>query len=215
MDAIVILGVIATIVGTVIAVLQFRGSHGQEDVPKSEESQEDDDGPSFDSVDIFARRYLNNPSYVRFIEGLPKLKEIVLESARSGWDTGVTAVMRESTYLVVDFLEFAWLWLSGFYPQRQWYGQSAEEYIAGYISSRFDFHRLTYEPEGPGTGGTIIGVLAGGAVIDDLEKLIADTVDGLVMGDGELDYIEWKRKWFQTDRPVDPGWPFAEDDSQP
>ena len=62
------------------------------------------------SAEEFARRYTDQPSHIRFIRALPKLRSVVYENAQEGWDTGVTADMREASYDVIDFLEFAWLW---------------------------------------------------------------------------------------------------------
>ena len=45
----------------------------------------------------FVRRYADQPSHIRFIRALPKLKAVVYENAHEGWDTGVTADMREAS----------------------------------------------------------------------------------------------------------------------
>ena len=62
----------------------------------------------------FARRYTDQPSHIRFLKALPRLRSVVYENAQEGWDTGVTADMREASYDVIDFLEFAWLRLADF-----------------------------------------------------------------------------------------------------
>lgn len=70
----------------------------------------------------FARRYLEYPSHYRFIKSLPKLRAVVLENAGEGWDTGVTSEMRDASYDVTAFLEYAWLRIAEFYPDRHWGG---------------------------------------------------------------------------------------------
>jgi hypothetical protein len=122
------------------------------------------------------------------------MKVVVLENAQEGWDTGVTADMRQASYDVIDFLEYAWLRLSAFYPDNHWAEQNAEFYIRGYIKDRFTFHWSKHEPEGPGTGGTIVGVLTGGDVIYDMEGLINDTVLVLFMYNDKFDYDSWKKE---------------------
>src|SRR3546814_5301886 len=77
--------------------------------------------------------YLEYPSHYRFIKALPKLRAVVQENAQEGWDTGVTADMREASYDVIDFLQYAWLRLAQFYPDNHWGPKTAEEYIGSYI----------------------------------------------------------------------------------
>lgn len=143
----------------------------------------------------YARRYLEYPSHYRFIKGLPKVYQAVQENAQEGWDTGVTADMRQASYDVIDFLEYAWLRIAEFYPEKHWSGNTAEDYIRSYIQERFTFHWSKHEPGGPGTGGTIIGVLTGGDVISDLEELVADTVASLFMYNDDFDFQAWRDAW--------------------
>ena len=143
----------------------------------------------------FARRYADQPSHIRFIKALPKLRSVVYESAQEGWDTGVTADMREASYDVIDFLEFAWLRLAEFYPPQHFGQQDARAFIRTHIRDRFAYHWAKHEPGGPGTGGTIVGVLTGGDVIKDMEDMIADTVGSLFMYDDGFDYDAWLAEW--------------------
>lgn len=143
----------------------------------------------------YARRYLEYPSHYRFIKGLPKVYQAVQENAQEGWDTGVTADMRQASYDVIDFLEYAWLRIAEFYPEKHWSGNTAEDYIRSYIQERFTFHWSKHEPEGPGTGGTIVGVLTGGDVISDLEELVADTVASLFMYNDDFEFEAWRDAW--------------------
>ena len=132
---------------------------------------------------------------MRFIHALPKLKATVYEMAQEGWDTGVTSQMREASYDVIDFLEFAWLRLAEFYPAKHFGESDAQTYIKSYIQDRFKYHWSKHEPRGPGTGGTIVGVLTGGDVISDLEEMIADTVLALFVYDEGFDYEKWRSNW--------------------
>lgn len=147
------------------------------------------------SANKFSQRYLEYPSHYRFIKSLPKMKAVVFENAQEGWDTGVTADMRQASYDVIDFLEYAWLRLAAFYPENHWAEQNAESYIRNYIKNRFTFHWSKHEPDGPGTGGTIVGILTGSDVMSDMESLIDDTVLALFMYNDEFDYDSWKKEW--------------------
>jgi hypothetical protein len=148
-----------------------------------------------DASQKFVRRYLEYPSHHRFIKSLPKLRAIVCENAQEGWDTGITAEMREASYDVIDFLEYVWLRLAQFYPENHWGGKSAEEYIRSYITDRFSYHWAKYAPGDPGIRGTIVGVLTCGDVIADLEALIADMVSAMFMYKEDFDFKQWKAEW--------------------
>ncbi|MGH8532768.1 MAG: hypothetical protein ACREV1_08610 [Gammaproteobacteria bacterium] len=187
-----VIGAIATVVAVVIGWFLQRPM-----TPPTDQSPTriDAKGAADEAPRAFARRYLEYPSHYRFIKSLPKLRAAVLENAQEGWDTGVTADMREASYDVIDFLEYAWLRLAQFYPEKHWDKKGAEVYIREYIQSRFSFHWAKHEPDGPGTGGTIVGVLTGGDVMADLEGLIADTVSALFKYSDDFNFQEWKIAW--------------------
>src|SRR3546814_16453036 len=75
------------------------------------------------------------------------MRAVVQENAQEGWDTGVTADMREASYDVIDFLQYAWLRLAQFYPDNHWGPKTAEEYIGSYIQDRFSFHWSKHRSE--------------------------------------------------------------------
>jgi hypothetical protein len=187
-----IIGAVATVAAVLIAWYLQRPKHSSPPTPAihtAPQSSEEIEPQSF------ARRYLEYPSHYRFVKALPKLKAIVLENAHEGWDTGVTSEMRDASYDVTAFLEYAWLRIAEFYPDRHWSGQSAQDYIHTYIQDRYAFHWSKHEPGGPGTGGTIVGVLTGDDVISDLESLISDTVSALLGYNDDFDFAKWKREW--------------------
>ena len=188
-----VIGGLATILAALIGI-RWQRKHETPPTPSIDPPVVDETAADT-SASSFARRYLEYPSHFRFIKSLPKLKAVVNENAQEGWDTGVTAEMREASYDVIDFLEYAWLRLAQFYPEDHWGGEDAETYIRNYFKDRFSFHWSKHEPEGPSTGGTIVGVLVGGDVIDDMERLIEDTVSALFMYRDDFDFTGWKNEW--------------------
>lgn len=188
-----IIGGIATVAAVVIAWWLQRPKSSKSPAPSAVQSAIPQ--KTEEASKTFVRRYLEYPSHHRFIKSLPKLRAVVRENAQEGWDTGITAEMIEASYDVIDFLEYVWLRLAQFYPENHWGGRSAEEYIRSYITDRFSFHWAKHEPDGPGTGGTIVGVLTGGDVIADLEALIADTVSAMFMYSEDFDFGQWKAEW--------------------
>ena len=143
----------------------------------------------------YIRRSTSELAQVRLVNALPELKLAVYRACTEGWSSPVTLDMREANYDMVDFLEFTWLKLAEFYPRNHFAGKDAEKYIRQYIRDRFSFHWSKHEPAGPGSGGTIVGVLAGGDVISDLEGLIQDTMHSLFFDSATLDLDDWMLRW--------------------
>jgi hypothetical protein len=145
--------------------------------------------------DDYVRRSLDEPTDRRLFQALPELKAIAYRTAQAGWDTGVTVEMRKATYDVVDFLELIWLKLAEFYPVKHFGKDGAIAHIKSYVRERYKFHRAKHEPGGPGTGGTIVGVLTGGDVMDDLDRLIVETASAVIGYRDDFDFDAWRARW--------------------
>lgn len=140
-------------------------------------------------------RHLNQPHQLRFVKSLPELKEVTCKNAREGWNTGVTADMRQASYDVIDFLIDTWVKLAGFYPERQFEGKAARGFIDSYVRSRFEYHWAKHEPKGIGSRGTMVGVLVGGDVIEDLDCMVVDMVSTLALDAETIDFEAWNVAW--------------------
>lgn len=145
--------------------------------------------------DDYIRRSLDEPSDIRLFQSLPELKAIARRTAQPGWDTGITIEMRKATYDVVDFYEIIWLKLAEFYPVKHFGKGGAAAHIKRYIRERYKFHLAKHEPGGPGTGGTIVGVLTGGDVMQDLDRLIVETATAVVGYKHDFDFKAWHVRW--------------------
>lgn len=145
--------------------------------------------------DDYIRRSLDEPSDIRLFEALPELKEIARRTTQPGWGTGVTIEMRKSTYDVVDFYEIIWLKLAEFYPAKHFGRGGAAAHIKAYIRERYKFHWAKHEPGGLGTGGTIVGVLTGRDVMQDLDRLIIETATAVVGYRDDFDFTAWHARW--------------------
>ena len=130
---------------------------------------------------------------VAYIDHLPALRKAAHDAAHRGWDTGVTAEMKGATSEVIDILEHVLNYLSAWYPPDHFGADGAKKYFNDYVASRYLWHRSLQDTQGPGSGGTIAGVMAGGGVMDDLSKAIEEMVEAL--GIGEVDLIRWRRRW--------------------
>jgi len=148
-----------------------------------------------DLPDDYIRRSTDSEAHVRLVRHLPEMKAVVHRSSSEGWGSPVTLDMREASYDMIDFLQFAWLRLAEFYPRKHFEGADARDYIESYTRTRFAFHWAKHEPAGPGSGGTIVGVLTGGDVIHDLEALIEDTMRSLFFDNQLLNLENWLQRW--------------------
>jgi hypothetical protein len=146
----------------------------------------------------YIRRSLDDASDIRLFESLPEVKALAYSMAQAGWDTGTTIEMRQASHDVVDFYEFIWLRLAEFYPHKTFGKNGALEYIQEFIRERYKFHWSKHEPNGAGTGGTIVGVLTGGDVLNDLDGLMVQTATAIVGYREDFDFDSWLKKWKDT-----------------
>jgi hypothetical protein len=110
--------------------------------------------------------------------------------------------MRQGCYDAIETLEQAWLKLARFYPSDHFDQKTPDHFFSEFIARRFAWHRQVYEPRGPGSSGTIVHEIVGGAVLDDVATAVAETVEGLWLGFSLLDFdIEkWRRDWATANR---------------
>jgi len=132
---------------------------------------------------------------VALINSLPEFKATLLAQVAPKWETGVTPTMVQGSYDYIDSIVAILVTLSSYYPAGQFGDQSPEEYFSEIISSRRQWHRAIAEPEGPGTGGTIISMLVAGSVQTDVETMVEDMVKALLQYDNSFDLPSWSQRW--------------------
>lgn len=113
-----------------------------------------------------------------FVSAIPGYIQSAHNLVQPQFDTGVTSEVMDGCYTVIDSMKTILLRLSRFYDPRQFDG-APEAFFSDLIASRFRWHRAHLEPEGPGTGGTIIGPLAASAVMGDVQSMVDDMVSTL------------------------------------
>jgi hypothetical protein len=132
----------------------------------------------------------------KYIDDLPNILSDAYAAARAGWDSGVTADMRSATYSVIEVVQEMWLRLAQAFPPLHFGGSAAEQYMHQYVQQRYAWHYALAEPHGPGSGGTIAGLLAGGGVLRDLENAVVETVDALKgLGESQRARKIWLGYW--------------------
>jgi hypothetical protein len=100
---------------------------------------------------------------------------------------------------VSDVLEQILATLASWYPRNHFSDQEPQDYINAIAASRFTWHRAHPEPNGTGTGGTMVGPMVANSVMSDLETMVVDVVSSLSMHLGDFDYDRWKKEWEAID----------------
>ncbi|MDH1109502.1 HNH endonuclease [Pseudomonas otitidis] len=129
-----------------------------------------------------------------YLDSTLEIRKALLAKAQPEWDSGVTARMNQATYDYIDGLQGILVGLSAFYSPQS-FGDEPHDFFSEIISSRFRWHRAHAEPRGPGTGGTIVGTICGGAVAAEVEVMIVDMVMSLLDYTDEYSWKHWKRRW--------------------
>jgi hypothetical protein len=136
-----------------------------------------------------------------YIRTLPTVRKDIYGRSKPKWDSGNTPQMKRGSFDVIDVLEQILITLATWYPPRHFGGREPQDYINAVIASRFSWHRAHLEPNGIGTGGAIIGTMAGGCVLDDLERMVLDLVSSLAMDLADFDFTRWKEEWDSACEP--------------
>ena len=129
---------------------------------------------------------------IAYINALPAFKAALLAQTKIDGST-LTMVQAFNDY--IDSITGILVTLSNYYSKKQFGNHSPEEYFSEIISSRFRWHRIIAEPDGPGTGGTIVSIIVGRSVMADLEKMVEDMVSALIRFDDSFDLDSWVKRW--------------------
>jgi len=130
-----------------------------------------------------------------YIRTLPAVRKDIYGRSRPKWNSGNTPQMKRGSYDVIDVLEQILVTLATWYPPGHFGGREPQDYINAVTASRFTWHRAHLEPNGIGAGGTIIGTMVGGCVMDDLERMVLDVVSSLAVHLDNFDFTRWKQEW--------------------
>ena len=135
----------------------------------------------------------------KIVWSIPAVRARVHAAAQPKWDTGVTATMREGNADVIRALTDVLVALSEFFPQDFFQADgSPRAYYGRRIDDIAKWHWFRHEPDGPGTGGTIVHVLTGADVMAALDAMVEEMVEGLI-GLGDSAYDEWGQLWKNSD----------------
>lgn len=129
------------------------------------------------------------------VNDLPRRRLAAYRNAQPDWDTGVTANMVEANGRVITTLQQILVDLAAFYPPGQFDGRRPDDYFRDRTRQIAQWHGQCLEPGGPGTGGTIVSVMTGGATISSLEQLVDDMVASLTSFRDDFNLHSWRSAW--------------------
>jgi len=154
-----------------------------------------------DNEDFLNYKTNDDPDLLKdYLQKIIIVHNAQLTIAQTKWDTGVTATMHQGYYDMVDFYEEVLIELSTFYPKGHFNNLPPKKYFSEIISSKFLWHRLVLEPDGVGTGGTIVSTMTGRNVMNDLKQMVVDMVNSLLFPyeiDGQIDLKKWRDEWLK------------------
>ncbi len=131
-----------------------------------------------------------------YIQTLPGILKDIYHRAEPKWNSGNTPQMKRGSSDVIDVLEQILVTLASWYPQNHFAAIKPEDYINAVTASRFVWHRAHLQPKGIGTlGAGFLGTIAGGCVMDDLQRMVLDVVSSLSEFLDDFDFTQWKQRW--------------------
>lgn len=133
--------------------------------------------------------------YLDYINALPSLKARWVARGQAERDTGITARMVQASYNYIDTLTGVLCTLAGHYPEGHFGDMGSQEFFSEQIAARFSWHRAHLEPDGPGTGGTIVNVMCCSKVEADVEAMVKDIVMSMVDDDDVFEWRQWLARW--------------------
>ncbi|QEC66311.1 HNH endonuclease [Panacibacter ginsenosidivorans] len=133
--------------------------------------------------------------FKNYVYKVAEIKKTVFKYATPDLDTGITNVVRQTYYEIIDFYEEILNELASFYPSNHFDGGDSKKYFNKLIATRFHWHRLKVETYGVGNGGTMVHVFVGAAVMSDTNEMIKDIVRYLAEFKFTIDYKNWENNW--------------------
>ena len=132
-----------------------------------------------------------------YINSLPKFKSDLIQQTNKRKRDGSTLDIVQANDDYADSLTGILVTLANYYSPECFGDQSPQEFFSEIISSRFRLHSALVEPDGPGTGGTIAGILRGVSRIADIERIVEDMVTGLWQWEDSYpsEYEDWQKRW--------------------
>jgi hypothetical protein len=142
---------------------------------------------------------LRDPSkLINYFNVLPAIRRDAYQRAHSKWDTGRTPTMKQGNSDVIDIMQQILTSLAAWYPPLHFDDLTPEEYFSTVTATRFRWHWSCLRALGSNSGGgTMLGPMVGGSVLDDLERMVEEIVFALYLNlhISDFHFDNWKEKW--------------------
>jgi len=134
------------------------------------------------------------------IEKLPGKVAAAKAQSAKGWDSGITADMKEASYQYNKALVVLMKDLSAAYYEPDVLPPGA---IDDYLKALYTTRRFVQNVTNPKNEslGTIAGLDVLGEVTSDLEKSLTDMVEAIVADDPKFKAADWRKKWMKALAP--------------
>lgn len=129
------------------------------------------------------------------IMSLPARRFAAYRRAQPKWDTGITSEMVEGNSFVIDELHKILVDLAQFFPSGHFDGREPDDYFNDKIKELYNWHYQCLEPDGTGTGGTVIRIMVGAETVANLEKMVEDMVSSLTSHRHNFNFNIWQQTW--------------------
>lgn len=149
-------------------------------------------------TEYYSQLDFSNPIHRAYVEGLPAMKGALnAGSASDERPGGTTADMIDSAHDDLSQLQTIWLELAKFYPQNHFNDMSHKDFITHHIDYVSTVRYALHQPDGNGTGGTILGPMIAVDLWCALDDLIVETVAALSLDglDDSFDLSKWRDCW--------------------
>lgn len=134
-------------------------------------------------------------TFDKLLAALPAMLRAARALAEEAWDTGVTFQMAEATWDVVSVVADMWVRLARRYPSDHFKGTDPRDFFDSHLRQRGEWHQFIAEPDGAGTGGTIVRIVAAAAMLEEAERMVEDTVVALWSYEDSEGLNRWREAW--------------------
>ncbi len=135
---------------------------------------------------------------VSYVRSLPGVLANGYSLAQPRWNTGITVDLVKGTYELIDLVVQILSHLASWFPKNHFGNQPAPEYFSQYVATRFAWHRALAEPDGVGTGGTIVGPITSMDVLSDVQRAVDEVVSSLLREREGFSLKVWRSEWSQA-----------------
>jgi hypothetical protein len=129
-----------------------------------------------------------------FIFALPAVRRSAIAHVQAR-DATSTVAMREASQEYVEAMKAIAIALAAYLPSSEPEAVNPRDYFDDRVHSLLSIHWQRLEPDGLGTGGSVVSVEAWAAVASDIDDAVSDLVHKLSRWDSKINFAQWSDEW--------------------